>query len=152
MVQIACGHEGPANCQNVCLHSYNLLRSLPMLGICTCSAINRSPLFMDSSNVSPRMGLKGFHVRSLPGNGPIVNPTTHASLNNRHTPQSLSRTCIYTNSAVCSTWLRKRIAGNDSSASCKGCSNGSHGTQQWQLTSRRDLQSWQPFQVCLCIP
>ena len=46
----------------------------------TCSAMNRKPLSIVSSNVSPRMGLKGFHVRSLPGNGPIVNPITHANL------------------------------------------------------------------------
>ena len=46
----------------------------------TCSAMNRKPLSIVSSNVSPRMGLKGFHVRSLPGNGPMVNPMTHANL------------------------------------------------------------------------
>ena len=46
----------------------------------TCSAMNFKPLSMPSSKVSPSMGLKGFQVLSLPGNGPMVKPTTHASL------------------------------------------------------------------------
>jgi hypothetical protein len=32
------------------------------------------------SKVSPRMGLKGFQGRSMVPKGPMVNPTTHASL------------------------------------------------------------------------
>lgn len=35
---------------------------------------------MSSSNVSPRMGLNGFHVRSMQPYGPIAKPKTQASL------------------------------------------------------------------------
>lgn len=45
-----------------------------------CSAMNLKPLLMPSSKVSPSIGLKGFQVRSLPGKGPMVKPTTHANL------------------------------------------------------------------------
>ncbi len=47
----------------------------------TCSARNLTPLVgRSSSKVSPRMGLKGFQVRSLPPKGPMQKPATHASL------------------------------------------------------------------------
>ena len=46
---------------------------------CTCSARKRTPFEgRSSSKVSPRMGLNGFHVRSLPPNGPMQKPATHA--------------------------------------------------------------------------
>lgn len=47
----------------------------------TCSAMYFMPLSgLPYSNVSPRMGLKGFQGRSMVPKGPIVKPTTHASL------------------------------------------------------------------------
>lgn len=47
----------------------------------TCSARNLTPFSgKSSSKVSPRIGLKGFQVRSLPPNGPMQKPVTHATL------------------------------------------------------------------------
>ena len=42
------------------------------------------------------MGLKGFHVRSLPPNGPMQKPATHASLHNianEGSPPDLAHVC-----------------------------------------------------------
>lgn len=53
-----------------------------------CSARKRTLLPTSSSNVSPRMGLNGFQVRSLPPNGPMQNAVTHANLRTpRHADQ-----------------------------------------------------------------
>lgn len=51
----------------------------------TCSARNLTPFVgRSSSKVSPRMGLKGFQVRSLPPKGPMQKPATHASLQTQY--------------------------------------------------------------------
>ena len=46
----------------------------------TCSARKRTPFGRSTSKVSPRMGLKGFQVRSLLPKGPRQNPAIQASL------------------------------------------------------------------------
>ena len=46
----------------------------------TCSARNLTLCSLSSSKVSPRMGLKGFQVRSLPPNGPRQKAATQAIL------------------------------------------------------------------------
>jgi len=54
--------------------------TLSMTRARACSARKRTPLPQSSSNVSPRMGLNGFQVRSLPPNGPMQKAVTQASL------------------------------------------------------------------------
>ena len=46
-----------------------------------------------SSNVSPRMGLNGFQVRSLPPNGPMQNAVTHANLRTPCHADKLAEAC-----------------------------------------------------------
>ena len=46
----------------------------------TCSARNRTLCSLSSSKVSPRIGLNGFQVRSLPPKGPKQNAATQAIL------------------------------------------------------------------------
>lgn len=97
---------------------------------------------MPSSKVSPSIGLNGFHVRSLPGNGPIVNPTTQASLHQAHVThaQSGNKYCLHACKCrrACSAAMQ---------------SQGEISTAVWIAhTFRRDLQSLLPFQGAQSTP
>ena len=118
----------------------------------TCSARNRTPFSPSSSKVSPRMGLKGFQVRSFEPKGPRQKPAIHASLckqvcllaaqpHGQVILQNLAAPlagCLL----LCNTAAAKVI---DSKASSIMCSKK-------LCTVHRGLPCWQHDPIALCTP